>query len=590
MKEAEKTVQTRRVFSIKKLVFVLVVALLGLSMAAVFYAPTYVRHTIEQRAPYVTVHGEVEVFWSKVVLHDVDVHKPNLRAQLPLVTVFRSDESVVVDGGRVDYYLGHRDANATEAQSHHVTAHHVWATVHKDEEPGSQGYAADLMDVDIDDRQVCFQQFGVRRGDDLLAEGDSGCVSRDRSSGHVEKANIKSYALHEAGEYLAQIKFKLLGLGDDGTPFAEKDDEFVVLNLHFEDKDGTKRVTAEEAWLSGVKLRNVSVDYTRDPAHVALSADAFTMDVPRVFGTPFTISKLAMSFDPTHLRDIPIAASIDGVTVHFDPSTYGVSGDEDCQAWLQVMPHEMRIGAFDGLSFTGRLGFDVQIKPDVKVSLRNSCKAICPVPAIEALKRPFERTIYVSPGDEEITAITGPGTPTWTPLADIGPTMPMAVINMEDKGFPTHHGIIPAAIENSLREDVQKGRFVRGGSTITMQLAKNVFLRREKTVGRKVQEVFLTMALESCLSKDQIMELYLNVVQFGRNLYGIGSAARTYFHKKPAELTAQEAFYLASILPKPTHAPLPNDATMKRVASLMRTLASRGSIDPDLVPDAADQP
>jgi hypothetical protein len=576
----------RRRFSAARIVAAVVAALCALAAAAFFYAPTYVRHTIEKRAPYVTIHGPVDVHWSRVVLHDVEVEKPNLHAQLPLVTVFREDESVLIEGGQVDYVLAHREGHATEtSDGHRIDAHRLSVTVHQPKEYSDTFDTVDLIDVDVDDRQVCFNQFGIRRGQELLADGEGGCVARDRSSGHIDKVTI--YAMHEAGSYLALFESTLLGRG---TPFAENDDYLVLLDLHFEEKGAARRLTAGEGRLGSIEAHGVSVEYASEPAHVDVAADAVTMNVPRVFGTPFTVSHLSTSFDPGHVKEHPIEASVNGVTVHVDPNTYGVSGEEDCQSWLLALPAEMRVGAFDGLRFTGRLGFDVQTKPDVKVALRNSCKAVCPVPAIEALRQPFERTIYVSPGDEEVTAIAGPGTPTWTPLAEIGPVMPMAVINMEDKGFPTHHGIIPAAIENSLREDVQKGRFVRGGSTITMQLAKNVFLRRSKTIGRKLQEVFLTMALESCLSKDQIMELYLNVVQFGRNLYGIGAAARTYFHKKPDELTPQEAFYLASILPRPAHAPSPNDATMKRVASLMRTLASRGSIDPDIVPDTTDEP
>jgi len=589
MNEAATTVRTldRRSFSKTKIIFAVIVALCGLGVAAILYAPTYVRHTIEHRAPYVTVHGPIDVSWSMVVLHDVEVDKPNLHAQLPLVTVLRSDESVLVDGGQVDYSIVHRDNASTESsEGHRITAHHLSITVHKQSEASSTWDSVDLMSADVDDSQVCFLQFGVRRGEALLADGDHGCIARDRSSGHVAIAAIKPYALHEASEYITQFKFELFGL----APFLETDNELVITDLGFEDKGDTKEVSAREVILNGITVRNVSAKVARSPSHVEVAAGAMTMDAPRVLGVPFTLSRLSTSFDPEHVREREIAIAMDGETIHVDPSTYGVSGEDDCQSWLQALPFEMRVGAFTGLHFTGRLGFDIRLKPDVKVTLRNACKAVCPVPAIDALKEPFERTIYVSPGDEEITAVTGPGTPTWTPLGDIGTAMPMAVINMEDKGFPTHHGIIPAAIENSLREDVQKGRFARGGSTITMQLAKNVFLRRSKTIGRKLQEVFLTMALESCLSKDQIMELYLNVVQFGRNLYGIGSAARTYFHKKPAELTPQEAFYLASILPRPTHASPPNDTTMKRVASLMRTLASRGSIDPELVPDTTDEP
>jgi membrane peptidoglycan carboxypeptidase len=98
---------------------------------------------------------------------------------------------------------------------------------------------------------------------------------------------------------------------------------------------------------------------------------------------------------------------------------------------------------------------------------------------------------------------------------------------------------------------LKAGRFVRGGSTVTMQLAKNLYLHREKTLSRKLQEAVLTMLLEQSLTKEQILELYLNVIEFAPGLYGIGPAAAHYFHSTPRELSLGQALYLVTLLPNP---------------------------------------
>jgi membrane peptidoglycan carboxypeptidase len=128
----------------------------------------------------------------------------------------------------------------------------------------------------------------------------------------------------------------------------------------------------------------------------------------------------------------------------------------------------------------------------------------------------------------------------------------VAVLVCEDGGFYRHGGFDFRAIERAIKDDIVAGRFVRGASTISMQLAKNLYLGREKTLARKLQEALLTMLLEQELTKKELMELYLNVVELGPGLYGVGPAAAHYFDTTPRDLTLGQALYLASILPDPT--------------------------------------
>ena len=122
----------------------------------------------------------------------------------------------------------------------------------------------------------------------------------------------------------------------------------------------------------------------------------------------------------------------------------------------------------------------------------------------------------------------------------------------EDSRFHAHAGFDFKALENALKDDLKVGRFARGASTVSMQLAKNLYLSQEKTLGRKLQEALLTMLLEQQLDKRRILELYLNVVELGPGLYGVRDAAEYYFATPARSLTLGQSLYLASILPNPT--------------------------------------
>ncbi|MFQ5684411.1 MAG: monofunctional biosynthetic peptidoglycan transglycosylase [Candidatus Binatia bacterium] len=140
---------------------------------------------------------------------------------------------------------------------------------------------------------------------------------------------------------------------------------------------------------------------------------------------------------------------------------------------------------------------------------------------------------------------------TWVSYAAISDHLKQAVIISEDASFFSHNGIDLFEIKESLKEDWEEGAFKRGGSTITMQLAKNLYLTPAKNPLRKLKEVVIALQLESALSKKRIFELYLNVVEWGRGIYGVEAASRFYFAKPSTRLTAAEAAFLAALLPNP---------------------------------------
>ena len=128
----------------------------------------------------------------------------------------------------------------------------------------------------------------------------------------------------------------------------------------------------------------------------------------------------------------------------------------------------------------------------------------------------------------------------------------MAVIAIEDRRFYSHFGVDPIGLTRAVFNNLTRGRFSQGGSTLTQQLAKNLFLKPERTLERKVQEVLLALWLERKHSKDQILEMYLNRVYFGSGSYGVEAASRRYFGKSARDVTLAEAAMLAGLLKAPS--------------------------------------
>lgn len=139
----------------------------------------------------------------------------------------------------------------------------------------------------------------------------------------------------------------------------------------------------------------------------------------------------------------------------------------------------------------------------------------------------------------------------WVPFSSISPYMAKAVIIAEDDKFWTHDGFDFEAMQKAMEKDLKAGRFKSGGSTISQQLAKNLYLSPRKSFLRKLREAVITWRLERTLSKRRILELYLNVAEWGDGVFGIEAAARHHFGKSAADLTPMEAARLAAVLPNP---------------------------------------
>ena len=139
----------------------------------------------------------------------------------------------------------------------------------------------------------------------------------------------------------------------------------------------------------------------------------------------------------------------------------------------------------------------------------------------------------------------------WVPYERIATSLKRAVITAEDARFAEHEGVDWEAIEKAYKDNVKRGRPARGGSTITQQLAKNLFLSPERSYWRKAEEAVVTVLLEALLPKQRIFELYLNVIEWGNGVFGAEAAAQRYFGVSAAQLSAAQAARLAAMTPSP---------------------------------------
>jgi monofunctional biosynthetic peptidoglycan transglycosylase len=163
----------------------------------------------------------------------------------------------------------------------------------------------------------------------------------------------------------------------------------------------------------------------------------------------------------------------------------------------------------------------------------------------------------------------------WTPYASISADVKRAVLVAEDINFFSHHGFEPAELKAALRDAVRDAEVPRGASTITQQLAKNLWLSPSRHPWRKAKEAVLAWQLERALDKRRILELYLNVAEFGPGIYGVGAASHRYFGKPASALGEEEAAQLAAALPYPAawHPGATSGAYRRHVASIRQRMA-----------------
>lgn len=165
----------------------------------------------------------------------------------------------------------------------------------------------------------------------------------------------------------------------------------------------------------------------------------------------------------------------------------------------------------------------------------------------------------------------------WVPLSKVSPNLPIALVASEDQKFPEHHGFDVEAIQTAL-SDAEDGARLRGASTISQQVAKNLFLWNGRSFLRKGFEAYFTILIEALWPKQRIIEVYLNIAEFGDGIYGVGAASDRFFHSSPQNLNPHQCALLAAVLPNPRklHAERPSTYVQRRANWIERQVRQLG--------------
>lgn len=562
----------------RKVLLVVGGTLVALGVGSYLYAPTYVKNRIERERPDIKVDS-VSIGWKKVTAKGVYITRDWVHGTIDEVTTDWSRTRIEGKGGSLEVSPDKKPTSTNQGveESHAVVVRDITLHVQRGETHADlTGATYENGGITFIEAKVVHPKFTAKLGKGNLGPKED---VYEGTFADVEVSPSKSIPYVNG---LVNIDRLRVTLSKKGFSYVYAD-QLDTIVLDPQDKP-------THIQLVGTKLLIPPAVVMDDGSGYIFTVEKLLVAHPWLNPEAVTFSKLSISVPPKLKFPDSIGVLFADVRVRIQPSTYTFSGDDLCQNWVRTLPPELRHGPLSSpTKYSGNLAWNIALKPKPAVKITSTCKLDCSAPEIQALKKPFTYKVY-SASNTLVDRKTGPGTEDWTPIGEITPNLPLAVMEMEDRGFPHHKGFIPAAFENSLDEDLKKGKFARGGSTITMQLAKNLWLRRNKTLGRKVEELLLTMGLESCFTKDQLMELYVNVVEFGPDLYGIKAAAKKYFDATPQELAPDQAFYLASLLPNPKKAPPPDTKTMARMGSLMQMLVSQGRIpDTMLLPvQAAD--
>ncbi len=295
-----------------------------------------------------------------------------------------------------------------------------------------------------------------------------------------------------------------------------------------------------------------------------------------------------------------VALKLDGVFVH--PPTreqrkykiHALVPQVNCQDVLDALPHEL-VPSLVGMKVGGKFGLDITADIDFsnleeatlsgKVDyLGCKVKSVPELLSEARLRGTFSHRPVMRDGSIRKIDLF-PGSGTYSPYEQISKYMTDAVRTTEDGGFWRHKGFLPSQFEKALRRNLAAGRIRLGASTISMQMVKNVLLSHERTLSRKLQEMVLTWYVEQVLDKKRIIELYLNVIEFGPGIYGVTRASRHYFGKHPLEINPAEAAYLALMLPSPVRRHVHwcegslSPRFDKKLRNILRLMHERGRID-----------
>lgn len=305
-------------------------------------------------------------------------------------------------------------------------------------------------------------------------------------------------------------------------------------------------------------VKNLLVNHVRISANDIIIPDA-SLEADMLIGKNF------VSIDSTstiYMKDVAIHPFI---KYTLSPSkTYELrvhTGEMDAQELINSFPQGL-FESLEGMQVRGKVKYDLDFYLDSKIpdsvifnsQLKNIGFKVVKwgKTNLQKINNTFVYTPYEY-GKPMRNIVIGPENPDYVPLNQISPNLKNALLTAEDPSFYSHNGFVEESFRNSIITNFKEKAFKRGGSTISMQLVKNVYLNRQKTMARKAEEMLIVWIIENShlSSKERMFEIYLNLIEWGRNVYGIGEASRYYFGKHPSQLDIGEGIFLASIVPKP---------------------------------------
>jgi hypothetical protein len=343
----------------------------------------------------------------------------------------------------------------------------------------------------------------------------------------------------------------------------------------------SRRSVSGQASFSGLELQHeaIAMEPLRDLGFVASFEAHFPEDESLVEFDSLVIERGQARLEVKgHVRTDRLAFDL-GLRV---PRT-------SCRHVLSAVPRELR-ERLEGVVLDGQFEMGLRLAVDresprdtvFEPVIDNRCRIVelGELPPPDSFRRPFAYSAVDEKG-QSLRLVTGPGTDRWTSLHRISVFVSEALLTTEDGKFFHHRGVTAPEVRRAIELNLEREKLTHGASTITMQLAKNLFLDRGRTVARKLQELFFVWYLESNFTKEELLELYLNIVEFGPSLYGITDASLYYFGREPAELSALEAVFLIKLLPSPVSrhkiyvAGTVNDRTMSMLRKVLRVMRVR---------------
>ncbi len=413
-------------------------------------------------------------------------------------------------------------------------------------------------DMDIRDFEIKFRD-------------DSGSVSLFTRSATIDDGDVNSTILINGNESTWHVE----GTVDPGDkqldlklfadnkkvelPYLEKR---FGLKLNFDtattEMRGVNRSGSQLEVNGSWRVKNLLINHSRIAGNDIVVPDV-SMDADMVFGKNF----IAIDSTSTiHLKNIELHPFIKYTISPSKIYELKLHTEElDAQELMNSFPKGL-FESLEGIEVSGKLQYDLNFhldsqNPDSVIfnsRLRNEGFKVTKwgKTNLQKINSTFVYTPYEY-GKPMRNIIIGPENPNFVPIDQISPYLRNALLTAEDPSFYSHNGFVEASIRSSIITNFKAKAFKRGGSTISMQLAKNVYLNRQKTLARKIEEILIVWIMESgkLSSKQRMFETYLNLIEWGRNVYGIGEASRYYFDKHPSELSLGESIFLASIVPRP---------------------------------------